>query len=87
MVGQKDRFLSAIALMSIEWRGIRAGTETIEILMNAEKEDKKKPLTDIQKLAVMNSIIERLGQAEYQMDVVSHLSMKIGKAYKTYDGE
>ena len=85
MVGNKDKFLSDIALMETEYREIRACLEVIDIIqpispIKLSKDDKAK-------LKVVKEIIERIGQSRFSMDVVSHLAMKIGKAYKTYDGE
>lgn len=85
MIGKKDKFLNSIACMSKDWRLIRSYLELLNILEPLQS----KALTKEQqkKLAVIKEAIERIGQADWQMDVVSHLSMKIGKAYKTYDGE
>ena len=72
-------------MMTAEYREIYAYLETITIL---SKITNTPPTEDQQKvLEVIKEIIQRLGQADFPMDVVSHLSMKIGKAYKTYDGE
>ena len=84
-VGKKDKFLNTIALMETEWREIRAFLEVIDIIqpLNPEKLTSKEK----EELSIIKKIVERIGQANYKMDVVSHLSMKIGKAYKIYDGE
>ena len=85
MVGKKDKFLNAIALMSIEWRETRACLEVINIADTLRTEGLK--AEQKKKLDVIKAIVERMGQANFQMDVVSHLAMKIGKAYKSYEGE
>ena len=85
MIGKKDKFLNSIACMSQDWRLIRSYLELLNILEPLQS----KPLTEQQKkkLNVIKEAIERIGQADWKMDVVSHLSMKIGKAYKVYEGE
>lgn len=85
LVGAKDKFLSSIALMETEFREIRAYLEVIDIIEPlAPKHITKEEKT---KLLIIKQIVERIGQSRFNMDVVSHLAMKIGKAYKTYDGE
>lgn len=85
MIGKKDKFLQSIALMESDFREIRAYLEVIEISqplapVKMSKEDRTK-------LKIVKEIVERIGQSRFNMDVVSHLAMKIGKSYKTYDGE
>lgn len=80
MIGKKDPYLKAIACMSKDWREIRSYLELLFILDKL----KKTKLTKEQKnkLKIICEAVERLGQAPFQMDVVSHLAMKIGESYK-----
>lgn len=71
--------------METEYREIRAYLEVIDIIEPLS--DKALSKDDKTKLSIIKKIVERIGQSRYNMDVVSHLAMKIGKAYKTYDGE
>lgn len=87
MIGKKDKFLNSIACMSKEWRLTRGFLEVIKILQKYEEIDKKNPLTDTQLIEMVCELTEKIGQSDWQMDVVSHLSMKIGKSYKSYDAE
>ena len=85
IIGKKDRFLKAIALMDSEFRELRAYLEVIDIIAPLEPT----PLSDEEKqeLTVLKEIIERIGQSKFNMDVVSHLAMKIGQSYEVHDGE
>ena len=85
LVGSKDPFLCKIALMETEFRELRAYLEVIDIIQPLAPV----PMTKDQqaKLEIIKKVIVRIGQARFNMDVVSHLAMKIGKAYKTYEGE
>ena len=85
MIGRNDDFMKSIACMSQKWRLIRAYLEVPNIVDEAKILDTKLSKEDKQLLSIINEIVERIGQADWQMDVVSHLSMKIGKAYKSYD--
>lgn len=85
LVGSKDKFLSDIALMETEFREIRAYLEVIDLVQPLAPTPISKD--DKEKLLIVKKIVERIGQSRFNMDVVSHLAMKIGKAYKTYDGE
>ena len=84
-VGKKDKFLNTIALMETEWRELRAFLEVIDIIQPLN--DKVLTSEEKTQLKIVKEIVERIGQANFNMDVVSHLAMKIGKAYKIYDGE
>jgi len=87
MIGRNHPYMKAIACMSQDWRLTRSYLEVIKILTKYQEKNKKKPLTSTDKIQLMCDISEAIGQADWQMDVVSHLAMKIGKAYKSYDGE
>lgn len=87
MIGKDDEFLQSIACMSQKWRLIRAYLEVPAIVNKAKVMDTELSKEDKQLLSIINTIVERIGQADWQMDVVSHLAMKIGKAYKIYEGE
>ena len=83
MVGQQkeNRFMREISCMSQEWRLIRSYLEIArelalkDGLTKEEEEDFKQ----------LNFIAEKIGQAEWQMDIISHLAMKVGKVYKRHD--
>ena len=79
--------MKAIACMSQEWRLTRGYLEVARILKKYDAVNKKCLLTAEQKLTMMCEISEVIGQADWQMDVVSHLAMKIGKDFKIYDAE
>lgn len=69
-VGKNNPFLRKIACMNIEWREIQAYIEILKIwIPSMSKQDKE----DFKKLQLT---VEKIGQANFQMDIVSHLSMK-----------
>ena len=81
-VGQANKFMRDISCMSQEWRLIRS---YLEIVKNISlKEGLKKQ--DEEDLKTLTDIAEKIGQADWQMDIISHLSMKVGKVYKQHDG-
>jgi hypothetical protein len=69
-VGKNNPFMRKIACMNLEWREIAAYLEVLKIwlptMSKQEKEDFKK----------LETTIEKIGQAAFNMDIVSHLSMK-----------
>ena len=79
--------MKAIACMSQEWRLTRAYMEVIRILQKYDVRNRKCNLTSTQQIDLMCDISETIGQADWVMDVVSHLAMKIGKDFKKYDAE
>ena len=87
MIGRKDKFMQSIACMSQKWRQIRSYLEIPSIVDKAKVFDVELTKEEKELLEITCKIVERLGQADWQMDVVSHLSMKIGRAYKSYEGE
>lgn len=73
--------------MNAEWREICAYLEVLEILEKNSLLEHVLTTDEKTELKAIKEISQRIGQALFPMDVVSHLSMKIGKAYKIYDGE
>lgn len=70
-VGRNNPFMRKIACMGEEHRKLASYIEALNIIG-------KKRLTKKQKeqLKLIENIIIALGQAEFKMDIVSHLSMK-----------
>ena len=88
ILGSKDKYLNSIACMSVDFREIYALIESLEILdVNGLIEPEEYTDQDKKETKAVKEITQKLGQALFTMDIVSHLSMKIGKAYKIYDGE
>lgn len=77
ILGKKHPYMKAIACMSQEWRLTRGYLEVAKILQKYDKMNREAALTAEQKLTMMCEISEVIGQADWQMDVVSHLAMKI----------
>jgi dissimilatory sulfite reductase (desulfoviridin) alpha/beta subunit len=69
-VGKNNPFMRKIACMGQEWRDITALLDVLKIwapeMTKQEKEDFKK----------LSDTVEKIGQADFKMDIVSHLSMK-----------
>lgn len=63
-----------IACMGNDYREIAGYLEAVNIAMKLSK----KPLTKEQKqaLKIVDDIVVKLGQSTFNMDIVSHLSMK-----------
>lgn len=80
MIGKKDAYLKSIACMSNDFREIRSYLELLKIFEPLKK--RKMTKQEKAKLKIVCEAVERMGQATFQMDVVSHLAMKIGEAYK-----
>jgi hypothetical protein len=78
-VGQKNRFMRDISCMSQKWRLIRSYLEIVGII------DKTLSKQDQEDLKMLCEIAEKIGQAEWSMDIISHLSMKVGRVYKQHD--
>ena len=87
ILGKKHPYLKAIACMSQDWRITRGYLEVINILKKYSDKNDKMALSEHQMLSMMCEISEAIGQADWQMDVISHLSMKIGKDFKKYEAE
>lgn len=80
-VGQGNKFMREISCMSQEWRLIRSYLEIVDILSLREGRTKKEE----EELKTLKEIVEKIGQADWSMDIISHLSMKVGRVYKLHD--
>jgi oligoribonuclease (3'-5' exoribonuclease) len=69
-VGKNNPFMRKIACMGQEWRDISALLEVIKIWMPEMTKQEKDEFKKIEQTS------ETLGQADFKMDIVSHLSMK-----------
>ena len=87
ILGKKHPYMKAIACMSQEWRLTRSYLEVVRLLKTYSEKNNKSALGQEDKIKLMCEISESIGQADWQMDVVSHLAMKIGRDYKKYDAE
>ena len=87
IIGKKHPYMKTIACMSQEWRLTRSYLQVVVILKKFQKKQEKSSLSSDDKIVMMCEISEVIGQADWQMDVVSHLAMKIGKDFKKYDAE
>lgn len=74
-----NRYLADIACMSDEWRQIMGFIEAIEIIDKYEPE-----LTDQDKIdfKMIKEVVQKLGQSEFKMDIISHLAMKAPRGVK-----
>lgn len=80
-VGQANKFMRSISCMSQEWRLIRSYLEIVDILSLEDGQSKQ----DEKDIKLLKDITEKIGQADWQMDIISHLSMKVGRVYKQHD--
>jgi len=78
-VAGKDQFFQEIACMTPEWRETIAYLEILKIL---EPNDKKLH-EEIEK--ILKPICQKIGQAEWMPDIITHLAMKLGSIEKIYD--
>ena len=77
-ISGKDKFFQEIACMTTEWREVIALLEVLKIVYPNDKELHK----DIENL---KTICQRLGQAEWNPDIITHLAMKLGTVEEIYD--
>lgn len=70
-VGRNNPFMRKIACMGDEHRELASYLEAINILGKDRLTKQQK-----EKLKLLEKIVIALGQAEFKMDIVSHLSMK-----------
>src|SRR5512139_1588096 len=77
-----NRFMRDISCMSQEWRQVSG---LIEIAKRLSLKDglTKQEENDLDQLKEVSEI---LGQAEWSMDIISHLAMKAGKVESRGDG-
>jgi len=78
-VAGKDKFFQDIACMTPEWREIVA---YLEILKIVEPNDKKLH-EEIDK--ILKPVCQRIGQAEWMPDIITHLAMKLGSVERVFD--
>lgn len=81
-VGKANPFMRDISCMDNEWREIRAYLEVVEVIDKYEPELTEQDKKD---LKLLKEICEKIGQAKFKMDVVTHLAMKLGKPSKIED--
>jgi hypothetical protein len=70
-VGKNNPFMRKIACMNEEYREIAGFLEALSILSKDKLTKQQK-----EKLKLIDKVIVALGQANFKMDIVSHLSMK-----------
>lgn len=80
-VGKDNPFMRKIACMTPEWRELMALLEILKITCS----DDKQLIKDIDE--ILTPICEKMGQAEWNPDVITHLSMKLGNEEDSYDAE
>jgi hypothetical protein len=80
-VGQAIPFMKEIACMPVEWREIIALLDILKIV----KPDDKALQTDIEK--ILKPICERIGWANWNPDIITHLAMRLGDVSEEYDAE
>ena len=68
-VGKNNPFMRAMACMALEEREIYSYLEVAELWANMTKEEEKE-------FKKVKKTMQLIGQAKFQMDIVSHLSMK-----------
>jgi hypothetical protein len=79
LVSGKDAYFEKIACMSPDWREIISYLEVLKILDPEDKKTKE----EIDKILV--PVCQKLGQAEWMPDIISHLAMKLGSIEKVFD--
>lgn len=80
-VGMNNKFMKEISCMSQKYRVIYGCLEIIGLL------DKNMSKQDSEDVKTCKEIIQKLGQSDWQMDIISHLSMKAGKGIKQHDAK
>lgn len=78
-VAGKDTFFQDIACMTPEYRELIAYMEIVKIL----EPDNKKQNEEIDK--ILKPIVQKLGQASWMPDIITHLAMKLGSIEKIAD--
>lgn len=81
LVGKENPFMQEIACMTPEWREL---TALLEILKLTSPDDKQlaKDIDDL-----LKPICQKLGQAEWNPDVITHLAMKLGGMDDEYEAQ
>lgn len=81
LIAQKDPFFEKIACMADDWRQIAGMLEILKTLYPNDKELIKVVDT------ILYPVIQRLGQAEFRQDIVTHLAMKLRSIRKISDAK
>lgn len=79
LISGKDAFFEKIACMTPEYREYIAMLEVLKILDPEDKEFNKL-INDI-----FIPIIQRLGQSEWNPDIITHLAMKMQSSEKVFE--
>lgn len=81
LIAQKDPYFEKIACMNDDWREIIGLLEVLKIVSPEDKD----LIKDIDTLLI--PIVQRMGQAEWTCDIVTHLAMKLKSVRKISDAK